>query len=285
MNKNPKVSIVVPCFKQAEYLPHTLDSVLAQTYDNWECVVVDDGSPDDTRQVVEKYSLNDSRISCISQANKGLSAARNFGIANTSGTYILPLDADDLIESEYIELAVQYLEKHNDVKVVYCRAAKFGAVNCEWDLPEYSFDKLLFENQLFCSSLYRRSDFEKTSGYNESMRSGLEDWDFWLSFLGPDDKVYRIDKILFRYRIKNVSMLTEATRDEQLIELRRQVFDNHRELYDSYVRNIITYVRRCNAAQSRIDKINASLSMRIGRALTLPFGKIRDVIKSLRHGI
>lgn len=280
MNNNPKVSIVVPCFKQAEYLPHTLDSVLAQTYGNWECVVVDDGSPDDTRQVVEKYSLNDSRISCISQSNKGLSAARNIGIANTSGKYILPLDADDLIEPEYIELAVQYLENHNDVKVVYCRAAKFGAINCEWDLPEYSYDKLLFENQFFCSSMFKRADFEKTHGYDESMRSGLEDWDFWLSLLGPDDKVHRIDEILFRYRIKRVSMLTEATREEQLIILRRKVFDNHRELYDSYVRDIITYVRKSNAADSRIEKINNSLSMKIGRAVTLPFGKIRDYFKA-----
>lgn len=280
MNNNPKVSIVVPCFKQAEYLPHTLDSVLAQTYGNWECVVVDDGSPDDTRQVVEKYSLNDSRISCISQPNKGLSAARNIGIANTSGKYILPLDADDLIEPEYIELAVQYLENHNDVKVVYCRAAKFGAINCEWDLPEYSYDKLLFENQFFCSSMFKRADFEKTHGYDESMRSGLEDWDFWLSLLGPDDKVHRIDEILFRYRIKRVSMLTEATREEQLIKLRRKVFDNHRELYDSYVRDIITYVRKSNAADSRIEKINNSLSMKIGRAVTLPFGKIRDYFKA-----
>lgn len=276
------VSVIVPCYKQAGFLPETLEVILAQTYQNWECIVIDDGSPDNTEEVAGEYVKKDSRIKYMRQENQGVSSARNNAIRQSLGKYILPLDADDLIAPTYLEEAVDYLENHPEVKVVYCQAEKFGAVNCKWDLSDYDFNKMLFENLLFCTALFRRSDYDKCGGYNENMKAGVEDWDFWLSLLGPDDKVYRIDKVLFYYRIKEVSRNTVAKDDDKMMALRRIIYNNHKEYYQEYVQDIISYVRKCNAAQSRMDKLNNSLSMKIGRAVTLPFGKLRDLCSLLK---
>ena len=281
MNK-PLVSVIVPCYKQAGFLPETLDIILAQTYDNWECIVIDDGSPDNTEEVAGEYVKKDSRIKYMRQENQGVSAARNNAIRHSNGKYILPLDADDLITPIYLEEAVAYFESHPECKLVYGLAEKFGAENGPWDLAEYSFQKMLFENLIFNPAMFRRSDFDKTIGYNENMREGVEDWDFWLTLLGPDDKVHRLDKLVYLYRIKKESRNTVARNDAKMAMLFRTIYNNHKEYYQDYVQDIILYVRRCNAAQSRMDRLNNSLSMKIGRAVTLPFGKLRDFVSGLR---
>ena len=124
----PTLSIIVPCYKQAEYLPETLDSVLKQTFKEWECIIVNDGSPDNASQVAQKYVDLDSRFRLIETENRGVSAARNTGIRASSGKYILPLDGDDLILPEYARLAIEWFELHPETKLVYCEAKKFGEI-------------------------------------------------------------------------------------------------------------------------------------------------------------
>ena len=280
---NPsQISVIIPCYNQAKYLPETLDCLIAQSYQNWEAIVIDDGSVDNTSEVVSVYTTKDNRIKYVHQENQGVSVARNNAIKlYSSGEYILPLDADDLIASTYLEKAIEYLEKHPETKVVYCQAEKFGAEKGRWNLPEYDFNKMLFENLLFCTAMFRRIDYYKCGGYNENMKEGVEDWDFWLSMLGPEDVVHRIDEVLFYYRIKEFSRNMVAKDDLRMAQLRRTIYNNHKEYYADYVQDIISYVRKCNSAESRIEKLNNSLSMRIGRTLTLPFGKIRDFLKFL----
>ena len=93
-----KVSVIIPCYKQAVFLPDALESLLKQTYRNWEAIVVNDGSPDNTEEVVRQYMQQDNRISYLPQQNQGVSAARNNGIKQAKGEFILPLDADDWIK-------------------------------------------------------------------------------------------------------------------------------------------------------------------------------------------
>lgn len=274
------VSVIVPCFNQGKYLPETLESIIAQTYRDWECVVIDDGSTDNAATVASGYAEKDSRIKFVHTENKGVSAARNYAIReHSSGKYILPLDGDDLITPIYLEHAVAYFEEHPEVKLVYGLAEKFGAENGKWDLPEYDFQRLLFDNMIFNPAMFRRSDFDQTIGYNENMRAGVEDWDFYLTLLGPEDKVHRLDELVYLYRIKKSSRNTEAAQDDTMIPLRRIIYNNHKEYYRPYVEDIITYVRKTNATQVYIDRVNNSLSMRIGRFFTLPFGKLRDLCR------
>lgn len=273
------ISVIVPCYNQAEYLPETLDSILAQTFLDWECIIIDDGSPDNTQEIATKYAGIDSRIKYVKQDNLGVSAARNNGIAHSSGTYILPLDADDIIEPTYISEAVQYLEDHPECKLVYCNARYFGARDDLFILPEYSFEKLLWQNCIFCSAVFRRVDFDQTSGYNDNMKDGYEDWDFWLSFLKSSDIVHKLDGVLFKYRIKETSRNTVAMFKKN-DALYRQIYLNHQDLYIAYAENIIQLHNRYYALLDQYEKLRCSYAHRVGRFITRPFGSIRQFFKS-----
>ena len=238
MNR-PLVSVIVPCYKQAHLVSQTLDSVLNQSYKNWECIVVNDGSPDNTSEVVNTYVSKDSRFHLLEQENQGLAMSRNNGIRLSNGKYILPLDSDDLIEPTYLEKAVKYHEENPDTKVVYCKADRFDQKNESWDLPDYKYEDEIWTNRIFCSAVYKRCDYDKTIGYNPNMKGGYEDWDFWLSLLDRDSKVYRIPEVLFHYRFQRNSMVTKS--DTMRHELYRKIYHNHPHIYEDYIQDIILY--------------------------------------------
>lgn len=276
---NPLVSIIVPCYNQAEYLAETLDSVLSQTYSNWECVIVNDGSPDNTEEIANHYISRDNRFIYLYQENMGLPMARNNGIRKSTGTYILPLDSDDIIADTYIEKAVGIFSQNRDAKLVYCKAKRFGKINEKWNLPNYKYENLLWHNMIFCSALYYRKDFDNTIGYNPNMKRGLEDWDFWLTLLKPSDKVCCIDEVLFFYRIKDMSMSTQITGDINQ-ELLRQIYHNHPDIYEPYLQDIIVYKQMEQQLQEVLYKqeqqIRSSKAYRLGKFLLKPFSFIKN---------
>lgn len=275
----PKVSIIVPCFNQAQYLPETLNSVLAQTYHNWECIIVNDGSPDNTEEVAKEYCQKDYRFKYLYQENQGLAMARNNGIKESSGEFILPLDSDDMIHETYLEKAISHFTKYPTTKLVYCQAKKFGLINEYWDLPIYKYENLLWDNMIFCTAMYRRSDYDKTNGYNPNMKYGLEDWDFYLSLLNENDIVYQINEVLFFYRIKEVSMITlhKKLGKESLYN----IYNNHKELYEPYIKNIINIHNEAQKNKLLYQRILASHSYRLGYALLHPFNLLKKYIHSI----
>ena len=234
-NSESLISIIVPCYNSAPFLRETLDSVLNQTGTNWECIIVDNGSTDDSKIIAEEFSRKDSRFVSILQPIRGVSAARNFGIAKSNGKYILPLDGDDLIAPTYLQKAAKILDENEKIKLVYCEVEFFGEWTGKWNLPSFSIKQMLFENIVFCTSLFRRSDFDKTNGYNEAMITGYEDWDFWLTLLNDDNDVFRIPEVLFYYRIRKSSRNNSLDTDK-LRTLRKQIFEHHKELYLSKLR-------------------------------------------------
>ena len=125
--KIPLVAIIVPCYNQGQYLGECLDSVLAQTDQEWVCIVVDDGSTDETAVVAKEYCLKSDKIHYHYQENAGLPATRNKGIALTDSKYILPLDADDMLEPNYLEVVLGLFEENPDIKIAYtnCRFSVF----------------------------------------------------------------------------------------------------------------------------------------------------------------
>ncbi|WP_286760401.1 glycosyltransferase family 2 protein [Salegentibacter sp. UBA1130] len=203
--KNPLVSIIIPCYNQADYLADALESVKNQTYNDWECIIINDGSPDDTQKVASFYLMNDNRFRYFFQKNKGVSNARNNGIKLSRGDFILPLDADDVIDSNYLRAAVECFENDNKLKIVYCKAEKFGIETGPLILPEFSLPNLGKKNMIFCTALFRKSDSEKIGGYDENMKEGLEDWDHWIGILKNGGKVKRLNFVGFYYRIKENS--------------------------------------------------------------------------------
>lgn len=227
----PLVSIIVPCYNQGEFLAEALDSVRNQTYPNWECVIADDGSTDNSKEVALSYCNEDKRFSYMWQLNQGPSIARNNAIKNSHGEYILPLDGDDKIHKDYVTHAVNILKENEAVKIVYCQAELFGNATGEWGMEVFSIDSFLVRNCIFCTAMYRREDYNQTKGYNPNMREGLEDWDFWLSLLETGGEVYKIPHIYFFYRIKESSRNVNSWHKDIYDRLLNTIVSNHPALY------------------------------------------------------
>lgn len=206
---NILVSIIVPCYNQAQYLDEALHSVLEQTYQDWECIIVNDGSPDNTEETAKKWLNRDSRFKYIYQDNAGLSAARNGGIAIAEGEIILPLDCDDKLGENYLDYAVAKFKQNENLKVVYCKAQYFGDKGGEWILPDFTLNNLAIRNVIFCSAFFKKVDWIRVGGYDVKMVYGLEDWEFWISVLKDGGDVFKIENVCFYYRVKKKSMVTD----------------------------------------------------------------------------
>lgn len=282
---SPVISVIVPCYNQGKYLAETLNSIIKQTFTNWECIIVNDGSSDCTTETANSFCVKDSRFHYIEQQNQGLALARNNGIKASVGKYILPLDADDLIDLTYIEKAIKHFQEHPDTSIVYCRAQLFGAVNQDWDLPQYNYESFIWMNCIFCSAVFKRADYDKTIGYNPNMIYGFEDWDLWLSILSKDSTVYQIDEPLFFYRKKSQSMTT--TTHEQMRELYSIIYNNHKEIYEPYCNHLIEYKNASllleEEAHNAIIKVKASKSYRLGYFILHPIYKLLSIFKRNSH--
>lgn len=213
-----KVSVIIPCFNQAKYLEDAINSVLNQTYKNIEIILINDASTDNTKEIAKKY-LNkvDNFVFIDNKTNLGLSSSRNIGISNSSGEYILPLDADDEIKPTYIEKAVSILDSNEKIGIVYSKAEFFGVISGEWELPAYNLKNFILENCIFCSALYRKKDWLKAGKYDETMKNALEDWDLWLSFIELGFEPYQIPEILFRYRKHSYASMINKNFDKKSV--------------------------------------------------------------------
>ena len=212
----PLVSVIVPIYNAAPYLQETLDSILASTYHPIEVVMVDDGSNDGSLSIAQYYCEHHTECQVITQENHGVSIARNLAIRAAKGTYILPVDADDKIANTFIQKAVDIIEKNDNIRVVGCRCWMFGAVDKEWKLPTFSHTLLARKNMIPATALYRKVDWECCGGYCEQ-EIYREDWDFWISMMELGGTFYKIDEILFYYRISTDSRRVLAKGRKKII--------------------------------------------------------------------
>ncbi|MDD4969498.1 MAG: glycosyltransferase [Paludibacter sp.] len=194
------VSIVIPAYNAEKYLEETVDSALASSYPSLEIIIVNDGSSDNTQQVIDRIVANHPQIKACQQKNQGVSVARNTGISKATGKYILPLDADDLIAPDYIEKAVDILSKNERVKMVNGLGEFFGDRQGAWNLKPFSRRLLARKNMLYISGIFRKTDFDKTDGFCPEIK-GPEDWDFWISLLKRGGEVVRLPQVCLYYRI------------------------------------------------------------------------------------
>ncbi|MCD0454075.1 glycosyltransferase family 2 protein [Chryseobacterium sp. LC2016-27] len=233
------ISIIVPCYDQAQYLDECLQSVLDQTYPNWECIIVSDGSPDNAEEVTKGWVEKDHRFKYIYKKNGGVSSARNAGITIAKGEWILPLDADDKIAPDYLTIAMK--EFQNDPHIVYCHAEYFGEKNGEMLLQEFNRYDLLIENHIFCTSFFKKESWEAIGGYDENMLNGYEDWEFWIHFIAQykDIKIVRINYTGMKYRIKNISKNISAKKND--LPIKQYIFKKHSQLYLESINQLSEY--------------------------------------------
>ncbi len=266
---NAKISIIVPCYNQAEYLSFTLESVENQSFENWECVIVNDGSVDETESVANIWCAKDKRFKYIAQENKGLSAARNAGIRVAEGKYILPLDSDDLIHREFLEAAYNILDVDNELSIVYSNVQLFGESDEKWQDDQFELTEFMYRNLIPCTALFRKENWVEAGGYNSNMRKGFEDWDFWMSIIERGGKVYKINRLLFFYRQRANSMAKKITGDVTA-ELRKQIAYNHLLFYSKILGDPLTLSYKLKDVQRQKKLTESSWAYKIGSIIVKP---------------
>ena len=199
----PKISVIIPVYNTGKYLSECLDSVIAQTMHDIEIICVNDGSTDNSAEILARYAKLDSRIKILNQENSGVVIARNNGIAHSTADLIYPLDSDDMVaETTLQELYSAFIQHRGDV--ITSRVIKFGTEDGEMILPSPTKWNFCHANCSVNAALFRKSDFIKAGGYDVAYATALEDYDLWLNFVYRQNlHFYRVNKLLFFYRIKN----------------------------------------------------------------------------------
>ena len=205
---NNEVSIVIPCYNHGKYLADAIESALAQTKEA-EIIVVNDGSTDNTSEVAKRYP-----VKLIEQENKGCAAARNAGIKASTKRFILPLDADDKIDPNYV---YKIIEEMKDADIVTSDLQEFGLHYAKGNLPSnYTLKDIIEHNRLVCCTAFKKSDWARVGGYDESedLRKGYEDWDFWIRLIVYGCKVKKINETMFFYRKHGKNMSQNLFNDD-----------------------------------------------------------------------
>lgn len=226
-------SIVITCYNLGSYLHEALQSALAQTYADFEVLLIDDGSTDpETVRIVDTLPVN-PLLRVIRTANQGVARARNHAIAEARGKYFLPLDADDRIHPEYLAQAIAILELEADVGFVGCHYRVFGERRGEYRPAAYQLPELLVENVVPIASIVRRSCWEEVGGYCAELNS-IEDWDLWIGILERGYRAVVLPEVLFEYRVRLGSNLSHM-RDPALFEERmRLLYRRHAAIYHEH---------------------------------------------------
>lgn len=191
---------MIPCYEQEEYLFEAVDSALQQTVP-CDIIIVDDGS----KTPVENLWDDMDNVMLIRQENKGLSGARNTGIRHAKTEYVLPLDSDDKIEPTFIE---ETLWKGDIVTVMQ---QEFGDTRNLWRMStDFSLEAFAESNRANCCCLYKQSMWKNIGGYDENMKDGYEDWDFWIRAKMAGYNFVGVHKPLFLYRKHGKTMVDSA---------------------------------------------------------------------------
>jgi len=282
MNKKPIISVVIPCFNQSQYLFDSTNSILDQSFKRWECIIVNDGSTDNTDLIGYEICKKDERFKYIFKKNGGLSSARNEGIKNAIGEFILLLDADDKFHHLFMEKALSILIQEKKYGVVTCWGRRFVGDSYDDTFKPKGGNNFnfLFKNAAIGTSLIRKKCWEEIGGYDENMKKGYEDWEFYIR-LTQNWNVYVIKEVLFYYRQSISSMRVKALKNFD-IEIKEYIFKKHKKLYvenyDLLIKNLLNSIEK-----EKIEKIKNlnRIEFKIGKLVLSPFRYIKSIfIKS-----
>jgi glycosyltransferase involved in cell wall biosynthesis len=210
----------------SKYFLDTLKSIKSQTFEDWECIIVNDGSTDNDRDLILDNIKNDFRFKYYEQNNGGVANAKNTAAALSCGEFIVPLDPDDLISRYFLEHGVKYMDEHPECSLFYGRGIYFEDYTAPWDIQWCGYKNLLERNSIFNTSIFRRKDFEQIGGYNENLKA-FEDWEMYIRLLYHNDEVYQSDMIYYIYRYRKNGRDWSTWKDENS---QKTVFQNIEEL-------------------------------------------------------
>lgn len=248
---SPKVSVIVPCYNLGAFLDEAIDSVLAQTFQDFEVLVVDDGSTDPaTQALLADYRRPRTRV--MRTPHAGVSAARNTAIAHTTGTYLCALDADDRLEPAYLEKAVERLEADPSIAFVSCWLRTFGDEQWEWTPERCDLPGLLWEDTVLTASLVRRDAVVAVGGYDAGMPiQGAEDWDLWLTLVERGYRGVILPEVLFNYRRRSGSLSTVSWNGSGHLPLADYRVTKHADAYRTHLLDVLLHQDEETAALLR----------------------------------
>jgi glycosyltransferase involved in cell wall biosynthesis len=213
----PRVSVIVPAYGVAHLLSEALTSLTCQVFTQWECIVIDDGAPDDVAGAVQPF-LTDPRFRFLATANHGVSAARNTAISEARAPLIALLDGDDLFRPDYLAKVVPLLEADPGVRLVTCNAQIFGAVarlrNCverPHALQGGLAEVLDRSFNVYIGTTFRRADFDAVGGFDTRMAQS-EDFDLWVRLMMLGGTARYTGEVLAQYRVRPGSASANAGR-------------------------------------------------------------------------
>lgn len=274
----PIVSIIIPCYKQAHFLPITLASVQAQTLANWECLIVDDGSPDETALLAKQWSANDCRYRYFHKENGGLSSARNHGLQQARGRYIQFLDSDDVILPSKLQIQVDQLSDCSPYSLSYCdyirggeadiytppnppapylppmldQAASIYEIAADWEtrlsIPAHCF-------------LFNRIFFDEKIHFDETLENH-EDWDCWMQIFrtAKDIRLHKEKLAIYRHHPLSMCQDLQRMREGFLKAIKKQAFENKNNqalqaiLRAKYAEMDLNYQAKIHSASSSLQR-------------------------------
>ena len=257
--QSPTVSVMIPYYNCKEYIVETIQSVLSQSHQNFEIIIVDDGSDPEHADYLKEFLAGKPAIRYAVQNNQGVAAARNHAARLAGGKYFLFLDSDDLILPDYIEKCLTVLENNPDCKLVYPLAEYFDAQEGLWNLPDYDgLESLLKGNRIPIISMHRAEDFVSLGGFDENLTTH-EDWDLWIRLLSNGGTVIRIPEVLFRYR-KRRDGLSLINRLEQNPDLNREdwqkVYEKNRALFMQHHLGYSDCIQKISLLEQQIQSLS-----------------------------
>ena len=259
------ISIIIPVYNQEKYLAETLNSVLNQSYSNWECILVNDGSADNSVSVINQYLAKDNRFSFINSENKGVSHARNLALKQVKGDFILFLDGDDLIHPEKLQIAISNFEQNTNLGIVFNTTNYFQdtienvlfAIQLETELVNFNGILLYWGEKITIpihSAIIKKTLLEGIE-FNCEL-TAQEDWLVWLRLFKNNPNVLVLDKVLSYYRKHNTSRTqTVSLKDDHFKAL--QIFENYIDVADYKLLLLHQIKRYYNKSYDSIYKLNA----------------------------
>ena len=233
----PQVSIITPCYNASRFISQTIDSVLTQTFTDWEMIIVDDGSKDDSSEIVEKYVKKDSRIRLIQQPNGGSANARNHGIREATGRYIALLDADDLWLPQFLEKQIEFMKEKKAI-CVYSSYKRIDENSNEILKPLIcrsfvNYKKMQITNFIGClTGLYDSSKYGKKY-LDEALKSIPDNSAYWLEIVKLENAAYGNPKVLACYRV-----IKSSTTGNKLKLVKKQFWFYRNYLKLSFARSL-----------------------------------------------
>ena len=270
------VSIIIPCYNQGRFLNESLKSVLDQTYSNWECLIIDDGSTDSSAAIANKWIKKDRRFLYFEQENAGVSAARNYGLSNAKGEWIQFLDADDYLIPTKLSKSIQVYKNDNTVNFIATNFRHFTLdvhvtilPFCNLQKEHLTFEKILYEwNDTF--SLPIHTVILKRELIGDSLfpvgLTAQEDWFFWVSILKKNCLTYFINDPLVLYRSHSDSRIKSKniTQDQLKVYGLFSKLLTHQEHYQLSVVLIERYLSKNTLLYNKIREIKNSNSFQTG---------------------